>query len=405
MRPARPSGSARATIVLGRVLPRALLALFATDRALKLAAVTQFMRREWPAVRTPWPSVTLVQPITRAPHDFTPILTVRRLLDYPGTVQHLPVCDRADLASQARCRALLGDDVAILLVDPDGGTIATMVAKVRAALPHISGEIVCFVDDDVTLPPDALQTLIAPLMQQGVGATFGVARYIAWGTIPSSLMSMFVNANALLSYLPLTYLTKPFTVTGHCFALRHATLTAIGGFGDDPDRIDDDHELARRVRAHGLRIVQTRLIYDVTNSLDSFSAYRVQMRRWFIFPRQAMLPYLHSRERALLSLGSIGGILPALLLVLVLLTRRCSALGAYLVALLLAACVQLRLERAYLGSVTPPRRWLLFPFVVTITPAHILALLAARPIVEWRGQRLYVHDGGTFTVLGPARSK
>ena len=108
-------------------------------------------------------------------------------------------------------------------------------------------------------------------------------------------MSLFVNANALLSYLPLTYLTEPFTVTGHCFALRHATLTAIGGFGDDPDRIDDDHELARRVRAHGLRIMQTPLLYDVTNLLDSFSAYRVQMRRWFIFPRQAMLPYLRPR--------------------------------------------------------------------------------------------------------------
>ena len=130
-------------------------------------------------MQTPWPSVTLVQPITRAPHDFTPILTARRMLDYPGTVQHLPVCDRADLSSQARCRALLGADVAIILVEPDGGTIATKVAKVRAALPQITGEVVCFVDDDVTLPPDALQTLVAPLMQPEAGATFGVARYIA----------------------------------------------------------------------------------------------------------------------------------------------------------------------------------------------------------------------------------
>ncbi len=260
-------------------------------------------------------------------------------------------------------------------------------------------------DDDVTLPPDALQTLVAPLLRREVGATFGVARYIAWETVPSSLISLFVNANALLSYLPLTYLTAPFTVTGHCFALRHAILTAVGGFGDEPDRIDDDHEIARRVRAHGLRIVQTPLLYDVTNLLDSFSAYSVQMRRWVIFPRQAMIPYLHSRERALLSLGSVGGIIPALLLILALLTRRCSALGAYFVALLLAAGVQLRLERAYLGSVTPPRRWLFFPLVATVTPAHILALLAARPIVEWRGQRLYIHNGGTFTVLGPAGDK
>ena len=86
VRPVGGSNTSRAATVLGRVLPRALLALFAADRALKLAAVTQFMRRERPAVRTTWPSVTLVQPITRAAHDFTPILTARRLLDYPGTV-------------------------------------------------------------------------------------------------------------------------------------------------------------------------------------------------------------------------------------------------------------------------------------------------------------------------------
>ena len=123
---------------------------------------------------------------------------------------------------------MLGDDVAFVLAEPDGGRIATKVAKVRAVLPHIMGDIVCFVDGDVTLSPDALQTPVAP---------FGVARSIAWETIPTSLMSLFVNTNALRSYLPLTYLTEPFTVTGHCFALRHATLTAIGGFGDDPDRM------------------------------------------------------------------------------------------------------------------------------------------------------------------------
>jgi len=112
------------------------------------------------------------------------------------------------------------------------------------------------------------------------------------------------------------------------------------------------------------------------------------MRRWFIFPRQAMLPYLRMQERALLSLGSVGGTIPALLLVLALLKRRRSALGAYLLALALAIGVQVRLERIYLGSVTPPRRWVLLPLVAILTPAHILALLTARPIVEWRGQRL-----------------
>lgn len=386
--------------VMLRALTAGLLTIYAADRALKLAAVERFMRRPVQAAPKVWPSITLVQPVTRAAHDLMPILVARRRLDYPGAVRHLVVCDRADTASQAQCRALLGEGATIVLADPDGGAIATKVAKLRAALPSLDGEIVCFVDDDVTLPPDALQTLVAPLLRPEHGATFGVARYTAWESIPSSLMSLFVNSNALLSYLPLTYLIAPYTITGHCFALRRATLLAVGAFGDEVDRIDDDHELARRVRAHGLRIVQTPLLYDVTNRLDSFRDDRAQMRRWFIFPRQAMLPYLGQRDRAMTILGSIGGLIPSLLGLLALLTRRRATGGAYLLALFLAIVVQMRLERTYLGGVMPPRRWALFPLVVTSTPAHILALLFARPTVEWRGQRLYIERGGRFRVIG-----
>ena len=382
-----------------RAVSAGLLAIYVADRALKLAAVERFMRCAAPPVPDVWPSVTLVQPVTRAAHDLTPILAARTRLDYPGVVRQLVVCDRADAASRALCRRVLGERATIILADPDGGTIATKLGKLRAALLHLDGDIACFVDDDVTLPPAALRTLVAPLRDPASGATFGVARYTAWESIPSSLMSLFVNSNALLSYLPLTYLTAPYTITGHLFALRRATLLAVGAFGDQLDRIDDDHELARRVRVHGLRPIQTSLLYDVTNRLDSFAAYRAQLRRWFIFPRQAMLPYLDGRERALTGLGSVGGLIPSILCLLALLTRRRAAGLAYLCALSLAAAVQLRLERAYLGAATPPRRWALLPLVATVTPAQVLALLFARPIVEWRGQRLAIERGGQFRVL------
>lgn len=115
-----------------------------------------------------------------------------------------------------------------------------------------------------------------------------------------------------------------------------------------------------------------------------------------------MLPYLGGRERALTGFGSVGGLIPSLLCLLALLTRRRASGVAYLLALPLACAVQLRLERAYLGAVTPPRRRALFPLVVTVTPAHILALLFARPIVEWRGQRLHIERGGRFSVIGSA---
>ncbi|HET7041227.1 MAG TPA: glycosyltransferase, partial [Gemmatimonadales bacterium] len=312
-------------------------------------------------------------------------------------------CDRTDTASQGRCRAIVGAQAEIVLADPDGGEIATKVAKLQAALPQIRGEIACFVDDDVTLPPGALRTLVAPLARPDVGATFGLARYIAWESPWSGLLSLFVNSNALLSYLPLATLIEPFTITGHCFALRRATLTAIGGLDGHTGRIDDDHELARRVYAHNLRIVQTTLLYDVTNHLDALAAYHAQLQRWFVFPRQAMLPYLRPGERRVMTLGSLGNLAPGLLTLLALLTRqRIPALASGL-AVALALAVQAIIERAYLGRITPPRRLALLPLVIIFTPLHILAILCAPPIVEWRGQRLRIHPGGAFTVLGPSR--
>ena len=42
--------------------------LFCLDRLLKLAAVVHFFRRRRPAAPPFWPSVTLLQPITRGAH-------------------------------------------------------------------------------------------------------------------------------------------------------------------------------------------------------------------------------------------------------------------------------------------------------------------------------------------------
>ena len=36
--------------------------------------------------------------------------------------------------------------------------------------------------------------------------------------------------------------------TGHCFALSRETFADVGGFTDLERRVDDDHEIARRVR-------------------------------------------------------------------------------------------------------------------------------------------------------------
>ena len=381
----------------------AVALLFASDRLLKLAAVAHFFRRTPPAPPHEWPTVTLLQPVSRSVHDLHGTLATRAALRYPAPVKHLLICDAADDVSQAICRSLMAAhpdwSATLLLAESHDGSVASKINKLMAALPQATGDVLCFVDDDIALRPDALRVLVPCLLQTGIGAVFGLACYTNWRTLPSSLMSGFVNANALLSYIPLSYLAEPFTITGHCFALRRDVFNAVGGFEGMAQRIDDDHELARRVRAHGLRCVQTPLIYDVDNHMATIASYRAQFKRWFVIPRETMMPWLTPREQAVSLLGSFGNLLLPLLGLLALGTRRRAALGSFSASMALFAAVYAWCERAYLKRRIPLRRWPLLLMVALLTPLQVLAALLSDDEIEWRGQRLRVRRGGRFEVL------
>jgi ceramide glucosyltransferase len=382
-----------------------LAALYALDRLLKLAAVIAFFRRLAPPPAAHWPSVSMLQPITRGASNLGGALRARAQLDYPAQVQHLLICDEADSASQALCQEVLtayptmGARI-ILVPSPDG--VASKIQKLLAALPAASGEVLCFVDDDVLLRPLALQEMLPYLAMPGAGAVFGLACYTDWRTPWSSLMSAFVNANALMSYIPVTYLTQPFTITGHCFAIARATFERAGGLAGLERSLGDDHQLALRLRQIGLRSVQTPMIYDVDNDFPTFRAYNAQMKRWFVFPRQMLLPFLGWRERLATLVGSIGTLIPGVLALLALAARRRAAWKALGVSLSLFCLSYALGETRYLKRRAPRQRWPLIPLVALLAPVQILWALLSSNEIEWRGRRLRVLRGDTFEVLRTA---
>jgi ceramide glucosyltransferase len=380
-----------------------LVALFCLDRLLKAAAVVHFFRRRPPAAPARWSSVTLLQPITRGVPDLAYNLNRRLELDYLAPIQHLLICDAHDAASQAICQAVGLQHpqarIEIVTVPAEAGALASKVQKLQAAIPRAAGEVLCFIDDDVAPRANALRELIPYLEQPRAGAAFGLACYTNWRDFWSSAMSSFVNANALLSYIPLLYLTEPFTITGHCYALRRATFDAVGGLVGMAGRIDDDHELARRLQRHGLCCIQTPMIYDVDNHLPTLAAYSAQMRRWFVFPRLLMAPYLSRRDRAATALGSVGTILPSLVALLALLSRSRRALGGLAAVLGAFAAVYLAGERRYLRRATPLRGLVALPIAALIAPLQIVSGLLAGDEVQWRGQRLRIRRDGVAEVL------
>jgi ceramide glucosyltransferase len=346
----------------------------------------------------------------------------------------LLICDAADTATVTHCREWVAAhpqlDAQVILVDGSDGEIATKVEKLLAALPSAAGAILAFVDDDILLRPDALESFACYLGEPRAGAVFGLAVYTNWSNVPSSLLSAFVNANALLSYLPLTYLAEPYTITGHFYALRREVFAAIGRLEGMEGRFDDDHELARRVQQSGLANVQTPVMYDVDNRLETFYDYANQMRRWFVIPKQTMAPYLTPHQQFVSLLGSIGNLIPPALALLaaaagmarwfaprgphtapaapapnmttVAHPTRTEAMGPLLVVMALFAGAYAWCEHAYAGRRTPRVRW---PWVLVsalIAPLQALGGLLGGNTFAWRGRRIRLARGGRFEVVPPA---
>lgn len=381
-------------------LGRFLFGLFALDRALKLGAIFHFFARKQPDPPLDWPSVTLLQPVSRGTSDLLGALLARARLDYSAPVQHIFVCDEADEESQSLCCGLMTEFPDLwgeMEIVPRGESpVASKTVKLQAGFARARGDVVVSIDDDIFVRPDALRMLIPYLFRSGTGAVFGLACYTNWSNLPSALMSAFVNLNALLTYVPGTYLVEPFTITGHIYAIKRGDLLAVGGFDGLEDRIGDDHDMAQRLRFIGLRSVQTPLMYDVENRLATMRDYAVQMKRWFVFPRQALLPYMSRRERAATALAGVGSMLPAMLALLALVTGNRSALRWLAASLGLSCTVYTLGERLYLKRSTPPKSWPLVPAVALLSPAQVLVSLFSDDVVEWRGKRLSILKGGDF---------
>jgi ceramide glucosyltransferase len=348
--------------------------------------------------------VTLLQPITRGASNLRHALRARAQLDYPAAIQHLLICDTHDAESRAIVSAHLDEfptlHAEVVLVDAGSGAeVVTKINKLQAALPRARGEILCFVDDDASLRPTTLQVLVPYLFQPGAGVAYGLPCFINWQTTWSSLVSGLINAHMLLSFVALTYLTSPFRINGHIFAFRRDTFREIGGFDGLEQHIDDEYEIARRVRVHKLRAVQTPLIYDIDNALNSWQAYMAQFKRWFVMPRQAMMPSLTPKERAIASISSVTLPMPSMIALLALFTRRRSAWWALGASMTLFGAVYALCERRYLKHQTPLHRWPLLPIIALWTPLQIIWTFFLSSEVEWRGQRLRLNRDGTVEII------
>jgi cellulose synthase/poly-beta-1,6-N-acetylglucosamine synthase-like glycosyltransferase len=256
------------------------------------------------------------------------------------------------------------------------------------------GDVLCFVDADTILSPDALSRAAGELHDDDLGLVSMLLRTDT-GTVAEVVLMPMVN-HALLALLPAALMQRPAhpevaIALGPFIMVRRAAYVAAGGHAARPAHIVDDVQLARAVKAAGHRVglrngttlVHTRWYSGFREIWNGFSkncygglAYRpgVALAALFVVAPALLLPFL--RLGAGLSTGGAVGF-PAVQVSLILSTRTITS----------------RAGRDSLWSVP------LHPVMIAVWAgalAHSMVLAVTGREIEWKGRKY---------VTGPPRAR
>jgi ceramide glucosyltransferase len=363
--------------------------------------VWRFFRRPIPPIAREPVRVSILQPILSGDPTLAQCLQANLTVQSRYQLEFVWLIDSDDPTAQTLCRELAAThqqhSVQIVALPPPGQHDNPKTIKLIAGLAHARGDVICVLDDDTRLPDGGLERCLPFLDQPGVGLAFGLPHYCSFDTIWSSLVSLFVNDQSLLTYIPYIVLTEPFTINGMFYAARRELLDQVGGFAGLEGILADDFAVASRFRAHGYRLAQTPLCHAISISVRGPRHYLSLIQRWFIFPRESLMRHLGAYDQAVLyGLAVLPALFPLALLA-ALAIKPSHRLWAYSVLYFGHSLLAFRhFNAAYLRHATPARYLWAAPLVEILFPLQLLAALVSRQRIVWRGHVMEVEHGGGF---------
>jgi ceramide glucosyltransferase len=203
------------------------------------------------------PSVTVLQPLCGAEPGLYEHLKSLCEQDYPDFQIVYGVRDADDpaLAIVDRLRGEFPSRHIDLVVNPQRHGNNFKVSNLMNMFTRARHDVLTMVDSDVSVGPDYLATVTAPLANREVGMVSCVYRDVPTARIWSRLGAMYINE----WYMPSVLLARLFGFKGYAsgqtLCLRRDTLQAIGGLQAIANHLADDFRLGELIRGLGLRIV------------------------------------------------------------------------------------------------------------------------------------------------------
>jgi ceramide glucosyltransferase len=386
-----------------KVLQCLLALLMIVERVWKHWMVIRFFGRRIPPRAITTQLVSILQPILSGDPTLSGCLEQNLQLLSHYQLEYIWLVDSDDHEGQRICLELMQRyprcNVQLILLPPPNIQCNPKMVKLIAGARVAQGEIICVLDDDTMLPEYGLEECLPYLDQPGVGLAFGLPYYVNFSTSWSCMVAYFVNSNSLLTYIPYTRLTEPFTINGMFYALKRNTLNAIGGFTGLERTLADDFAIAQRVREHGLRLIQTPLRHGISTQVKGPRTYLNLIQRWFIFPRESLMRYLSLREQCVLYGTTLLPTFFPLLLFFSLLWRPSRAKVIF--AALYASYdlgIFTHFNQWYLRNASPLRTAWYVPLLRIIFPLQLLIALVSPQRIQWRGHIIDVEKGGKFSM-------
>lgn len=375
--------------------------LMLAEKAWKHWTVIRFFRRPTPLPTRDPALVSIIQPILSGDSTLSACLERSLQLKSRYQLEYIWLIDTNNLAAQRICQALIARhpertvQLLTLPQPPEGSNPKTF--KSMAAEKVAQGDILCILDDDTQLPDNGLELCLPFLDQPGIGLAFGLPYYLNFSNPWSSMVSTFVNSNSLLTYIPYTVLTQPFTINGMFYALRREVLTAVGGFAAIEKIFADDFAVAQLLRAHGYRLAQTPLCHGISTSINGPRHYLSLIQRWFVFPRESLMRHLTWRERTILyGVALVPALFPLLLLASLLLRPSRLKLSYALLHFGYSFAIFAHLNKRYLHKASPWHKTWWVPIMQIVFPIQLLIALLSPQCINWRGNIVQVERGGSF---------
>ena len=167
-----------------------------------------------------------------------------------------------------------------LVIDPVVHGANLKISNLINLLAHARHDWLVLADSDISVAPDYLARVTAPLGDPQVGIVTCLYHGVAHGGLVARLGRLFIDD----WFAPSVRLAHAFGSTrfafGSTIAVRRDTLDAIGGFDALKDTLADDFWLGERSRQRGLRTVLSDVVVGTDVSENRLSSLWSHELRW-----------------------------------------------------------------------------------------------------------------------------